>query len=291
MKKGMRWRSLAAAAAMSLLLTGCSLPMTGFADYDVSGYFQALLDSSYKGKNTEYVDIAATTEEKAMQNNTTTVQNAAVNFCNTYGISPSDQQLSQLEEVMRQALLQADYTVKDEQKVEGGYSLEIEITPIVNFNDLESEIGQLRDEAQEEATQALEEANRQEESSSSDDSYGYGDDDGYGYGYGDSYDDSDSYGYDDSYNSYGDDSYGDSSSSQESSQDEDGNQEETSSVSANDLFVNKVVEYCQELVQDIRFGDQPVIITLDILQTEDGELQLDTNQLDTIDRTVLQFQS
>lgn len=289
MKKGMRWRSLAAAAAMSLLLTGCSLPMTGFADYDVSGYFQALLDSSYKGKNTEYVDIAATTEEKAMQNNTTTVQNAAVNFCNTYGISPSDQQLSQLEEVMRQALLQADYTVKDEQKVEGGYSLEIEITPIVNFNDLESEIGQLRDEAQEEATQALEEANRQEESSSSDDSYGYGDDDGYGYG--DSYDDSDSYGYDDSYNSYGDDSYGDSSSSQESSQDEDGDQEETSSVSANDLFVNKVVEYCQELVQDIRFGDQPVIITLDILQTEDGELQLDTNQLDTIDRTVLQFQS
>lgn len=289
MKKGMRWRSLAAAAAMSLLLTGCSLPMTGFADYDVSGYFQALLDSSYKGKNTEYVDIAATTEEKAMQNNTTTVQNAAVNFCNTYGISPSDQQLSQLEEVMRQALLQADYTVKDEQKVEGGYSLEIEITPIVNFNDLESEIGQLRDEAQEEATQALEEANRQEESSSSDDSYGYRDDDGYGYG--DSYDDSDSYGYDDSYNSYGDDSYGDSSSSQESSQDEDGNQEETSSVSANDLFVNKVVEYCQQLVQDIRFGDQPVIITLDILQTEDGELQLDTNQLDTIDRTVLQFQS
>ena len=291
MKKGMRWRSLAAAAAMSLLLTGCSLPMTGFADYDVSGYFQALLDSSYKGKNTEYVDIAATTEEKAMQNNTTTVQNAAVNFCNTYGISPSDQQLSQLEEVMRQALLQADYTVKDEQKVEGGYSLEIEITPIVNFNDLESEIGQLRDEAQEEATQALEEANRQEESSSSDDSYGYGDDDGYGYGYGDSYDDSDSYGYDDSYDTYGDNSYEDSSSSQESSQDEDGDQEETSSVSANDLFVNKVVEYCQELVQDIRFGDQPVIITLDILQTEDGELQLDTNQLDTIDRTVLQFQS
>lgn len=289
MKKGMRWRSLAAAAAMSLLLTGCSLPMTGFADYDVSGYFQALLDSSYKGKNTEYVDIAATTEEKAMQNNTTTVQNAAVNFCNTYGISPSDQQLSQLEEVMRQALLQADYTVKDEQKVEGGYSLEIEITPIVNFNDLESEIGQLRDEAQEEATQALEEANRQEESSSSDDSYGYGDDDGYGYG--DSYDDSNGYdGYGD-YDTYGDNSYGDSSSSQERSQGEDGNQEETSSVSANDLFVNKVVEYCQELVQDIRFGDQPVIITLDILQTEDGELQLDTNQLDTIDRTVLQFQS
>ena len=34
------------AAGLSLALAGCSLPMTGFADYDVSGYFQALLDSA-----------------------------------------------------------------------------------------------------------------------------------------------------------------------------------------------------------------------------------------------------
>ena len=49
MKKRCRWVSFAAAVAMALLLTGCSLPMTGFADYDVSGYFRALLNSSYKG--------------------------------------------------------------------------------------------------------------------------------------------------------------------------------------------------------------------------------------------------
>ena len=50
MKKGWKRAALAAAAAgLSLALAGCSLPMTGFADYDVSGYFQALLDSSYKG--------------------------------------------------------------------------------------------------------------------------------------------------------------------------------------------------------------------------------------------------
>lgn len=267
MKKGMRWISLAAAAAMSLLLTGCSLPMTGFADYDVSGYFQALLDSSYKGQNTDYVAIAATTEEKAMENNTTTVQNAAVNFCNTYGVSPSDEQLSQLEEVMRQALLQANYTVKDEQKVDDGYYLEVEIVPIVNFSGLENEIDNLRDEAQEEATQAQQEA--QKEESSSDDSYD------------NSYDD----GYDNTYDGYGDE---DTSSDEESSQDQ---QDETVTISANELFVDKVVEYCQKQVSDIRFGDEPVTISLDILQTEDGELQLDTNQLDTIDRTVLQFQS
>ena len=46
MKKGWKRAALAAAAAgLSLALAGCSLPMTGFADYDVSGYFQALLDS------------------------------------------------------------------------------------------------------------------------------------------------------------------------------------------------------------------------------------------------------
>lgn len=281
MRKRMRWITVVAAAAMSLLLTGCSLPMMGFADYDVSGYFQALLDSSYKGQNTEYVDIAATTEEKAMQNNTATVQNAAVNFCNTYGITPSDEQLTQLEEVMRQALLQADYTVKDEQKVDTGYYLEVEIVPIVNFSGLESEIDKLRDEAQDEAGQAQKEAEEEEENSDSyDDSDGYDD-----YGYDDGYGSEDDYGYEDS--SYED--YDDTSSEEESSQEE--SDQDTQPVSANDLFVNKVVEYCQELVTTIRYADTPVTISLDIVQTEKGELQLDTNQLDTIDRTVLQFQS
>ncbi len=281
MRKRMRWITVVAAAAMSLLLTGCSLPMMGFADYDVSGYFQALLDSSYKGQNTEYVDIAATTEEKAMQNNTATVQNAAVNFCNTYGITPSDEQLTQLEEVMRQALLQADYTVKDEQKVDTGYYLEVEIIPIVNFSGLESEIDKLRDEAQDEASQAQKEAEEEEENSDSyDDSDGYDD-----YGYDDGYGSEDDYGYEDS--SY--DDYDDTSSDEESSQEE--SDQDTQPISANDLFVNKVVEYCQELVTTIRYADTPVTISLDIVQTEKGELQLDTNQLDTIDRTVLQFQS
>ena len=252
--KRFKWTSLAAAAAMSLLLTGCSLPMTGFADYDVSGYFQALLDSSYLGNNTEYVELAGTTEEKAEQNNTTTVQNAAVNFCNTYGISPTDDQLTQLEDVMRQALLQANYTVKDEQKVEQGYYLEVEITPIVNFSGLESEIDSLREEAQDEATQANSEPSSQDENSD-----GY-DDNGYG--------------------------YEDEESSEESSSQD---QEDHQTVNANELFVDKVLEYCKEQLSDIRFGDETVTISLDIRQTSEGELQLDTNQLDTIDRTVLQF--
>ena len=234
MRNGMKRAALGlAAAALCLGLMGCSLS-SGFADYDVSGYFQALLDSSYKNQNENYATVAATTEENAQQNNTTTVRNAAVNFCNTYGVTPSDDQLSQLQEVMSQALAQASYTVQDEVKTETGYTLEIVIDPIVNFSDMGDDIRQLRNQAQDEATQANSSASDEE------DSYGSGDEE---------------------------------------------------PVDANELFVDKVVELCQEQLSSLRYSGETVTITLDIRQTEEGELQLDTNQLDTIDRTVLQFQS
>lgn len=261
MRNGMKRAALGlAAAALCLGLMGCSLS-SGFADYDVSGYFQALLDSSYKNQNENYATVAATTEENAQQNNTTTVRNAAVNFCNTYGVTPSDDQLSQLQEVMSQALAQASYTVQDEVKTETGYTLEIVIDPIVNFSDMGDDIRQLRNQAQDEATQANSSASDEEDS----------------YGSGDSYDES---------------SDGDSSEDSSTMEDQDsslGSSQET--VDANELFVDKVVELCQEQLSSLRYSGETVTITLDIRQTEEGELQLDTNQLDTIDRTVLQFQS
>ena len=172
MRNGMKRAALGlAAAALCLGLMGCSLS-SGFADYDVSGYFQALLDSSYKNQNENYATVAATTEENAQQNNTTTVRNAAVNFCNTYGVTPSDDQLSQLQEVMSQALAQASYTVQDEVKTETGYTLEIVIDPIVNFSDMGDDIRQLRNQAQDEATQANSSASDEEDSYGSEDSYG-----------------------------------------------------------------------------------------------------------------------
>lgn len=277
MTRGKRWALAAVAAVLSLTLTGCSLPMMGFADYDVSGYFQALFDSCYKGENEAYMAVAATNEQSAQENNNTTVENAAVNFCNTYGLNPSEEQLTQLEDVMRQAFLQADYTVKDEQKVEGGYYLEVEIDPIVNFSGLEDKVEELREEAQDEATQANSSSSQEDEDSDGDygSEYGYGD-----YGYDDSgYDDGSDYGYEDS-------SQEESSSSQDSSDTED-----TGVVDANALFVDKVITFCQGQLEFLTHGDETVTIALDIRQTSDGELQLDTNQLDTIDRTVLQFQS
>ena len=312
MKNGWKRAALGvASAAMALALAGCTLPLPtgGFADYDVSGYFQALLDSSYKGNNTAYVNVTAVSEEEAQKNNTTTVQNAAINFCNTYGVLPNDEQLSQLEEVMRQALVQADYTVKDEEKVESGYTLEVEVDPIVNFSDLEDEIEKLREEAEEEATQAHTQysSSRDEDEDTDSDGYGYGDEDSDSYGYGDedsdSYgygdEDSDSYGYGDEDSDSSDDSYGYDDEDSDSSEDGydygiDDSESSTSSdgnvVDANAIFVDKVVSLCQEQLSDLRFSGETVTVTLEIRQTDEGELQLDTNQLDTIDRTVLQFQ-
>lgn len=280
-------------AALALFTGVCALTLTGcsssFGDYDVSGYFQALLDSSYKNQNENYMTVAATTEEDAQQNNVTTVQNAAVNFCNTYSINPSDEQLAQIEEVMQQMLAQANYLVKDEQKVETGYYLEVEIDPIVNFSGLEDTISQLRTEAEEEATLANSSSSQDEDSYGSDDStYGYD-----GGSYGDGYDDSYGDGYGDSYDSYSDGApYGSYSGEDSSSSDgEETSQVDSEPVDANSLFVDKVVAYCQEELSSIRYGSEPVTIALDIRQTDAGELQLDTNQLDTIDKTVLQLHS
>ena len=292
MKNGWKRAALGvASAAMALALAGCTLPLptSGFADYDVSGYFRALLDSSYKGNNTAYVNVTAVSEEEAQKNNTTTVQNAAINFCNTYGVLPNDEQLSQLEAVMRQALAKADYIVKDEEKVENGYTLEVEVDPIVNFSDLEEEIEKLREEAEEEATQAHTQYSnsRDEDEDTDSDGYGYGDEDSDSYGYGDEDSDSsdDSYGYDDEDSDSSEDGYDYGIDDSESSTSSDGNV-----VDANAIFVDKVVALCQKQVSNLRFSGKTVTVTLEIRQTDEGELQLDTNQLDTIDRTVLQFQ-
>ena len=278
----------AVALCLSLLLGGCSLPGASFADYDVSGYFQALFDSCYKGENEDYMAVAGTNEAGAQQNNVTTVENAAVNFCNTYGLSPSDSQLGQLEEVMRQAFLSASYVVKDEEKVESGYTLEVEVDPIVNFSDLEDEIEKLREEAEEEATQAHTQysSSRDEDEDTDSDGYGYGDEDSdYGYGDEDSDSSDDGYGYDDEDSDSSEDGYDYGIDDSESSTSSDGNV-----VDANAIFVDKVVSLCQEQLSDLRFSGETVTVTLEIRQTDEGELQLDTNQLDTIDRTVLQFQ-
>ena len=251
-------------AGISLLLTagfliaclsGCAIPVPGYADYDVSGYIQALLDSSYHDTHEALMELSKVTEESAKANNTTTVENAVVNFCNTYDLSPSVGQLDELEKIMRQAFALTKYMVKDERKTDTGYYLEVEIASITNFEGREADIERLKAAAQQEAA-ALNAPKPAVRPDTSDD-----DDD----------------------DSYDDDTDGDDTEEppQELPPEE--------KVNANELFINKVLDFCKQELANISYDPEMRTVALDIRQTDKGELQLDMNQLDTIDRTVIRF--
>lgn len=244
MKSAKKLLCLCLALALSLSLAGCTIPVPGFADYDVSGYVKALLDSSYHGENEGFIRVAGTTQEKAQQNNADTVENAAVLFCNTYGIYPSDEQLAELQRVMRQVYALTEYTVKEERKTDAGYYLEVEVSPITNYRGRSADLERLLASAQEEANRV--------NTNASEDGTGYEND-----------------GYED---------YEDNSSSQIGST--------SNTVDANELYVDKVVEFCKEELKSIVY-DTSVTIPLEILQTDEGELQMDVNQISTLDKTVV----
>lgn len=239
--------ALALGVLLACGLCGCAVPTAGFADYDVSAYIQALLDSSYHSDNTALMDIAQITAEKAGENNSTTVENAAVEFCKTYGISPSDKQLEELQAIMRHAFSLTKYTVKDERRVDTGYYLEVEIASITNFENRDADIDRLKTEAEQEAAAA----NNALQKATAD----------------------------------GTDDSGDSASSTPVYHGAINGEK----VDANELFVEKVLDFCTQEVANVSYDSDTRIVALDIRQTELGELQLDLNQITTIDQTVIRF--
>lgn len=202
--------------------------------------------------------VTGDTAEAAAENHTTTVDNAVVNFCNTYGISPGETEMDQLGEVFSQLLGQAQYTVREEQKVDTGYYIEIEVTPITNFADCQSQLDALRTQAQEEASAANTPTPTPSPEPESD-------------GYGDSWDE-----------------WGGEEDSGESEAPIATPVPTVTRVDPNELFLKKVVDFCRGQAQAPAWGVARTM-SLDIRQTEEGELQLDLNQIDRLDQTVLQF--
>lgn len=239
MKKVKRCAALLLCAAVLLAAAGCSIfPTPGFAEYDVSGYVKALLDSSYHGDHDAIKEISGVDDAGAQANSDTTVENAAIYFCNNYGISPSDRQLDELKAIMRQAFALTKYTVKEERKVEGGYYLEVEVAAITNFEGRSADIDRLKIEAQ-------------------------------------------------------DATIGSSANTASSEGGDDGEDPASSApqagTDANTLFVDKVLEFCKSELANISYDPDTRSLPLDVIQTEKGELQLDMNQLDAIDRAVIRF--
>lgn len=265
MKLSKKLTALALCALLALSCAGCGLPELGFDDYDVSGYIQALLDSTYHDNHNSLIAITGTSEETAKQNHTSTVENAAVNFCNTYNLSPSEEQLTALQDVMSQALNQAKYTVKEEQKIESGYYIEVEVSPIGNFAGLAETLSDLR-------TQAMDEASAANAAQTPQGVLGEGQD---GYVPGDDEDGGDEY-----YEDGGEPTPSPAPTPAPTP---------TAKVDPYQLYMDKVVAYCQSQTGAIGYQPQNVTIALDIRQTEAGELQIDLNQVDTLDKTVLMF--
>lgn len=241
------------------LLAGCSIPTPGFADYNVSGYIKALLDSSYLGDNDDYISFTRYSAQEAAENNQLTIENGAIHFCNTFNILPSDEQLAELEEIMGAAFKLTSYNVKEKQENATGYFVEVEIKPLTVFKELTSEIDTLRVKAQ-----AGELGGKPVSSSSSEESSNYNEYDD-SYGWGDDTESSDGY---------------DTESSAPSEEDEE---------DAGELFVDEVIKLCRNALGNPTYGDA-IIITLDILKDDEGNLSLDTTQIETIDETVITFE-
>lgn len=253
-------RRILALMLCAVLLTGlwgCELPRPGFTDFDVSGYIDALLDSSYQADHTAIMEISALTEEDAQGNNTATVENAAIRFCNLYSVMPNEGQLIRIEHAFSQVLANVRYSVSDEVRTSAGYNVDVKVYSIVNFADCGAEIEALRQAAEEEARQQVEDTwKRQEQDNEAlydlDDEWSGGDDD---------------------------DGYAP----------EPEPEPDKVEVDYTEKFAEKVVEFCERQLMNLSYDTEQRTVTLNILQTEKGELQLDMNQIDTIDQTVVLF--
>ena len=58
---------------------------------------------------------------------------------------------------------------------------------------------------------------------------------------------------------------------------------------AAELYLDRVLDLCEQKAAALEFGGEDTVIVLDIRLTDKGELQLDLNQIDEIDRAVLAF--
>lgn len=252
LKKG---AALLLALVLCVGFAGCDiLPSEEYNDYDVSGYIQALLDSSYHDSHRAFIAISQAAEDVAKANNTATVENAAINFCNAYSLNPNDQQMERLKGIMATALMSTRYQVADEVKIETGYTIQVTVSPITSFSGLTGDFTSLRSQAQEEINKtSMVNLGEGEGGDEDDDDGWYGEDD-----------------------------------------DEDEEPTPTPAPTpllktATELYVDKVLDLCEQKAAALEFGGTDTVIIMDIRLTSNGELQLDLNQIDEIDRAVLAF--
>lgn len=265
------------AVLLAVSLSGCGMFGSEFSTYDVSGYIKALLESNYYGESENLMTKTGQTKAEADENLQATVENGAIYFCNAFEINPSDAQMQQVEEIVRKAYGQAKYTVRGEQETNTGYAVDVEIEPLTVFADCLPEAASLKADTEKLAekqqnTQGLSDVNGNagEDEFTDEDGDGYPDDNP------DSFTDEDGDGYPDE-------------DSEPFSENPDSRNGSGTTVNVTDVYIDEVISLCQQKINSTPAYGTKTTVTLKILRTAEGELQLDTTQLEDIDQTVVLF--
>lgn len=229
-------------------MTGCGVFKSKFPDYNVTGYINALLNSSYHGNSEDLIEITMQTQEDADKNMQITIDNGSVYFCNAFAINPSDEQMQRIRQLVEKAYNLSKYTVSQKKEISDGYNVDVEYEPITVFADSVNEATALRSN-----TQLL----REKVLEKSENTYNY---------------------------------------PNENTDENDDEDEETSNVTVDseamtEVFIDEVINMCESKLNSNFIYGEKVSVTLKILRTADGQLQIDTTQLEEIDTGIVLFQN
>lgn len=147
---------LASIIFFAVFLTGCG-PLSSILaqDFDASKYVKGILDCTYLGEYTDYMEITDATEEEAVQSYETGLEVEAGFFANYFGFSDyfsseqmDSQLLTDLIDFYRDAYSHSSYEVKDAIKSDSGYTVEVTIRPIDLFSPALDELNAYIEEVQ-----------------------------------------------------------------------------------------------------------------------------------------------
>lgn len=129
--------ALMLAAIMMLSFTGCQFRK---ADFDVTKYINSVLKCSYYNESKSYMDFTKATQQEAEEYHNTTVYNEAVRFFMEYELDPSEQQIKDMQDVVRKALKNSVFKVEEKTKTKSGFNVVVNYDEQTTLMELESQI-------------------------------------------------------------------------------------------------------------------------------------------------------
>lgn len=123
-------KRIAGLLAALCLLGGCAA-----AEFDASRYVQGVMDSTYLEKYDDYMALTGATAEQAQEEFLEGLDAEAEVFLQYCGVESVSQPVrDEIVSLYREIYQKSKYTVGPAQKTDGGYSVEVKISPIDLFS-------------------------------------------------------------------------------------------------------------------------------------------------------------